>query len=282
MTKLSDKELVEFQDSPNDWYVRHARRILQERAASNRLDPGTHRSLADKAFGNGTVPHKLRALWALHVTGGLTDDLVLEALQHQSGFVQAWAVQLALEYSNPRPKIHNALVDLAESTRDRVVRLYVASGAQRRSVAESQPILDGLLSVPLESDQNLSLMMWYALEPLTAAKPEVGLQFAVKSGSSQLLEFTARRIAEIGSPGSLSVVVGGLSGIEEKSQLAMVRGINVAFKGHRQVSMPAEWQKVYPILAASSNGDLRQQALAIAVTFGDSRGVFHIANCPAQ
>src|SRR4029079_10535911 len=38
LQKLGDAELVELQFHKNDWFVRHARRILQERAASGRLN----------------------------------------------------------------------------------------------------------------------------------------------------------------------------------------------------------------------------------------------------
>ena len=73
MQKLDDDELVELQLNANDWYVRHARRILQERGAE--ADAGARASWPTMAF--DTSPTKraaLRALWALHVTGGLDED----------------------------------------------------------------------------------------------------------------------------------------------------------------------------------------------------------------
>ncbi len=38
LKKLSDVELAELVLDKNDWYVRHARRILQERAAAGKLE----------------------------------------------------------------------------------------------------------------------------------------------------------------------------------------------------------------------------------------------------
>ena len=35
--RLSDLDLVKLQTHPNDWYVRHARRILQERFAAGMI-----------------------------------------------------------------------------------------------------------------------------------------------------------------------------------------------------------------------------------------------------
>src|SRR6185503_470952 len=42
LTKLSDSELVKLQLHTNDWFVRHARRILQERSAAEKLASDTH------------------------------------------------------------------------------------------------------------------------------------------------------------------------------------------------------------------------------------------------
>ena len=44
LAKKSDKELVELLLDKNEWYVRHARRLLQERAANKKLDAGHART----------------------------------------------------------------------------------------------------------------------------------------------------------------------------------------------------------------------------------------------
>ena len=41
LAKLSDAELVQLQLHKNDWFVRKARRLLQERAAAGRLHLGS-------------------------------------------------------------------------------------------------------------------------------------------------------------------------------------------------------------------------------------------------
>ena len=41
VSRLSDAELVKLQSHKNDWFARHARRVLQERAAAGKLDPRT-------------------------------------------------------------------------------------------------------------------------------------------------------------------------------------------------------------------------------------------------
>src|SRR5207244_732099 len=76
LKKLSEKQLLELQINPNDWYVRHARRILQERGGN----PAVHEALSKIAFDHPEVPRRLRGLWALHVTGGLTEERLQRAL----------------------------------------------------------------------------------------------------------------------------------------------------------------------------------------------------------
>ena len=72
---LSDAELVTLQGHPNDWYVRHARVILQHRTVTGKLDSArVHRGLEAMLSDAKTQGKRLRALWALHVTGGLSNN----------------------------------------------------------------------------------------------------------------------------------------------------------------------------------------------------------------
>ncbi len=89
LTRLSDDELVKLQLHRNDWYVRHARRLLQERAAKPdwKGEP-VHQALREMlASGQRDVPQRLRALWALQVTGGLNPDHLLALLEDRSEHV---------------------------------------------------------------------------------------------------------------------------------------------------------------------------------------------------
>ncbi len=62
---LNDLQLVELQSHPNEWYVRMARRLLQERAAAGTLDSGAvHDQLWRIAREHAEVPRRLRHLGA--------------------------------------------------------------------------------------------------------------------------------------------------------------------------------------------------------------------------
>ncbi len=42
VSKLSDAELLKLQEHKNDWFVRHARRVLQERAVAGTAFQARH------------------------------------------------------------------------------------------------------------------------------------------------------------------------------------------------------------------------------------------------
>ena len=70
LTRLSDEELVKLQLHRNDWYVRHARRLLQERAGNKEwqgrpVHDALHQLLAAPQL---DAPQRLRVLWALPKT----------------------------------------------------------------------------------------------------------------------------------------------------------------------------------------------------------------------
>jgi putative membrane-bound dehydrogenase-like protein len=110
----SDEALVDAQLRRREWHVRHARRVLQERAAAGRLDAATIPRLRAMAglesgamvagiptgagyHGSETSSARLRLLWALHAVSGLTEAHVLILMRDRDEHVRAWAVQLASE-----------------------------------------------------------------------------------------------------------------------------------------------------------------------------------------
>src|SRR5690606_13661291 len=90
---LPDEALVRYQSHKNDWFVRMARRILQERHAAGKLEEGTIPALKAMLNEEEDVPRKLRALWALHVVEGLDDEEMIALLSDSSEYLRAWSIQ---------------------------------------------------------------------------------------------------------------------------------------------------------------------------------------------
>lgn len=197
LAAMSSLELVKLQAHKNDWFVRHARRLLQERGP----DPAVHAALAAMLRDHSEETRKLRALWALHSTGGLTPDLGLELLKSPHEYVRAWAVQLLCEKGQPSPVLLEELARLAQSDASPVVRLYLASAAQRIDLAARWPLVEALTMRGEDAlDQNLPLMIWYAAEPLVAADPARGAKLLAQSRIPRLQELISRRIAALALP----------------------------------------------------------------------------------
>jgi putative membrane-bound dehydrogenase-like protein len=224
LKKLSDGELVKLQLHVNDWWVRHARRILQERAATGKLAAGTHGALAQMVRENPDVTRKLRALWALHATGGLKEgalplndprflkrpldqmrnrvigpaapELLLELLEHKDENLRWWAVQLLSEDKSFPAMVLQRFANMAGNESSPFVRLSIASALQRVPLNARFTIARGLVSHAEDvNDQNLPLMIWYGIESAVPANRAEALRLASQSKIPLVRELIARRVA---------------------------------------------------------------------------------------
>src|SRR5687767_6093168 len=66
----SDAELAALHTHKSEWYVRNARRLLQERAASAKIDAAAIAALRRQSA-DADAAKALRAIWTLHTVGAL-------------------------------------------------------------------------------------------------------------------------------------------------------------------------------------------------------------------
>ena len=149
LATMSSEELVDLQLHRNDWYVQHARRLLQERGP----DPKVHARLQGILRDQPDVTRKLRAMWALHVTGGLREAALVTLLDAASEYVRSWAVALLVEGKTPSDGALQRLARLAREDSSALVRLYVASALQRVPVDKRWDILTGLMARAEDADR---------------------------------------------------------------------------------------------------------------------------------
>jgi putative membrane-bound dehydrogenase-like protein len=191
LSKLSDAELVALQGSANEFFVRGARRILQERGAK-----GAIAALKEMLGSAKDDAKRLRALWALHAVGGVDEALLLSELKHESPYVRGWVIQLACEEGRPSERLVAEFVRMAKEDKSQVVRLYLASAVQRMPAAQRWDILKGLVSHAEDAaDHNLPLMYWYGLEPLVGLDKAKALTIATTGKVPVVREFATRRLA---------------------------------------------------------------------------------------
>ena len=155
---MSSAELVKQLEHPG-WHASRARVLLAERR-DRTITP----ALQGKVLVEKDPLRTLQYLWALHVSGGLTDDISRQLLDHPAPAVRRWAVRLIGDPQRVPAATGDRLIRLAAEEGDITVRSQLAATA-RRLPAVSLPVLENLLQrPPAEVDPYLSLMIWWGLE----------------------------------------------------------------------------------------------------------------------
>jgi putative membrane-bound dehydrogenase-like protein len=277
LAALSSPELVALQLHPNEWHVRRARLLLQERGP----DPTVHAALLQIARTNPDVTRQLRALWALHVTRGLTSALALEFLRSPQPHVRGWTIQLMAEDRSPSPALRSAFAELAARDPSPVVRRFLASAAQRVAPDDRWPIVEALLMHGEDAgDHNLPLLYWYAAEPLVSLDPDRAMKLGTSSPLPALRPFFIRRQAEAAANASavgdqadasgLAALVQTLAATDDTTwQSEILSSLLGATDGRTDLKAPPGWDAAYRRLSASPDPALIAQADTLASRFGD-------------
>ena len=194
LVKASTEQLVKLQLHPNDWYVRHARRLLQERAAASEDLSLAHAQLRRIFQGNSEVPRKLRALWALYSSGGLDRRWLIQQAGHPDEHIRSWAVRLLVDDGPPDAATRTVLAELARGDPSWLVRMTLASALRRVPPGSRWPIAVRLgEAIQGTRDANLERMLWYAMEPEVVAQPQRAMQ-AVELQTPRIRTWMARRL----------------------------------------------------------------------------------------
>lgn len=304
LAKQSDAELVALALHRNDWIVRHARRLLQERAAAGSLQGDTTERLRKLFREQQDETRKLRALWALYAVAPDDDDSLLAALQSGLENVTAWGVTLSLDHRHDfqgREKIGREFLRLASPRlgggggaggggvggagvviRGDVVRRHLASAVTRLKPDDPFRVDVTFNLLKRRSDSATALMNWYAAEGLITADrkpPAQGIAVEMLNMGVGFSNFIARRAvlkAAQETPGGLTALLNELVRIaEENAKVNSVRGADVldgiaaALQGKRNIAAPPNWFACYKTFSESGFTNNISSARRLAVLFGD-------------
>lgn len=266
LKKMSDEALAGLQLSKSAWHARRARLILQERGGKGAVESSA-RDMLEKTFSeNSDADLRLRAMWTMHVYGGISGAELEKCLSDEDPHVRAWAIQLLCEDTSPSAEVSARFADMAKTDPSPVVRLYLASAMQRLDDKYAWPIAEALvLHGEDEDDHNLPKMIWFALERLVAPDPERALELARNSRLSILTRYVARRLAD---GNKLEELLAGLDA-DHPSHQQLLLGMRDAFEGMASVKPPANWSAAYERLQAKA-GPSARIALELAQKFGDA------------
>lgn len=288
----TDEELVRLaMESENEWFIRHARRILQERRALGQIDQERAKELMNKSDGFGKNLELnmaiLRLLWLQHVLLGpdvIQDEIKTMDFQdvfEVSAETRSWFIRCFTESKGLIPENYERRIQLAKEDPSPVVRLAIASALQSMPLERRWEILAGLTSHPEDaSDHNLPLMYWYAMEPLADANPQRALALAMSAGKNipMLREFMIRKLGSGELNETLKLLLDGLASAEDDAvRMTFLEGIWGALYGRKIPAEFANQADLFKTLStekqAADSPELYVLATKLRAAFGDASAV---------
>ena len=274
LARLETDELVKLQWHANEWVVRKARQVLQERGARGEDLREAHGALR-AAFAEEKSPvQKLRALWALYVTGGASPGFLRARLLNGNEHLRVWGIRLLVEQGAPSSEVAGRFTRMAREDESGLVLTYLASALQRIPVQARWDLGVALaLRSEFEADRVFPLMVWYGMEGAVSENPSNGVALVEKSRLSKVTALATRRIFEelAESPEAAAAVVKLMAEEPFASvRLAMLENIHEALEGVRNPKAPPTWATVAPRLINSEETGVRAAALELDALFGSA------------
>jgi putative heme-binding domain-containing protein len=268
----SDAELLNLLHHRNDWYSRRARVLLQQRAAEGRLTPAVAPRLEALFRDAPDAAGKLRALWALHLTGNATSALLRQALDHPEAHVRAWAVQLIAEDRAVEAEAVVKFGQLAKRDPSAVVRLAVTAALQRMPSTQRWDILSGLVTHAVDAaDHNLPKMLWFALEPLVTVDPTRALALASRGRIPVLARWTARRAVAADQLTAITAALGAAQANDPRQALLEGLRDGLSAQGRRDAEAPPTWAATAAALESAGDAAVRDLVAQVGQLFGDAK-----------
>ena len=274
LQKQTAVELAELHLHRNEWFSRHARRILHERSIRG-VDISDAISKLRKTFENSKdEPNRLRALWTLGIVGGFDETELTSLLKHESKHVRRWAIQFLVDRQQPQAATLRRIAELASTESSPKVRLALASALQRIPLESRLKIALGLTSYAEDdTDPYIPFMIWYGVEPFVREDTEAALQLAAESKLSVIRNLIARRAIDTTEPPIADVVSAVRSKANDDVRLDMLLGMLDALDGRGTQKTPKGWAGLYKQVSSSADPSLRSIAVRLATIFGDQQAI---------
>jgi putative membrane-bound dehydrogenase-like protein len=261
----SDEELVELQLQTSDWHARRARVILQNRANKNGISEKAVIRLNELLKNEPNQNYRLRALWTMHVSGSIGTEGLTESLKDEDEYIRAWAIQLLCEDKDVSDKVLNRFVEMANSEKSSVVRMYLAAALQRIDEGSRWKIAEALVKYADDAyDPNIPFMLWFGIEPLVSKDPAKALAIASKSQIPMVTNHISRRLVDADLLEELTAILESST----DNKLDLLKGMLDGMEGRVDIKEPSNWAKAYGQL--KSDNDFAAISLSIAQHFGNA------------
>ncbi|MDE0736644.1 MAG: hypothetical protein OSB47_12520, partial [Pirellulaceae bacterium] len=274
LQQQTDEQLAQLHLHSNEWFVRHARRILQERAVAGVDVTAAKKQLRAIFASDKNELNKLRALWTLYVLDDLKPAELVGWFDHDSQHVRRWAVRLLVDRQQPGQAAIDAMTRLAAVEESAKVRLALAVALQRIDLENRWAIAEALVSHGEDAvDPYLPLMIWYGVEPLVQADRQRALELAVASRLPRVRRFIARRALDAQQPVMEDVVQVALGVKAPQARLDLLQGMLDVLVQRGQQPAPKPWPALYRLASASGDATTRSVAVRLATIFGDKEAI---------
>ena len=240
---LSSESLVQVLSQTNKWFRQEALRLL-----GDRKDHSLIPELTDMVRTN-TGQLALESLWALNLSGGLTEAAALRTLEHSDPFVRLWTVRLLADEGALSTAVAARVLTLAKREENVEVRAQLACSAKRLPAYQALPLIHRLLEHGEDvSEKRLPLLIWWALEAHCAADRQAILDlfkdatvWRLALTQTHILQRLMQRYALSGTRQDLVTCAQLLRMAPGPDQTArLMAGFELAFKGRSLSTMPDE------------------------------------------
>ena len=274
LPRLSNAELVDLQLHKNDWLVRHARRLLQERYATGMNMDSAAKTLLQMYRSEPSTPKKLRILWAMKVINRLDDAFLLKQMSHADEHIRAWTVRLLCEDFDPPAEALGKFRYRAAEGPSKVVRLQLASALQRIKPELRWPIASALIQRTEDAnDQNLPLMYWYGIQELAETDINRFANLATTANIPLIRTHIARRASALADTKGAQAMAAALGRASSDHQSDILAGMLKGLEGRRSLRAPHDWRKTYAKLRTNADPQTRRDATRLALIFNDASAI---------
>lgn len=263
-------DLLKHLQHPNKWIRRQSALELCWRDAREIL-PDLEKLTLDPAN-----PHAFDALCALHMLGGLRDDIAIKLLLSPNPYLRRWTIRCLGDEPTISPNIAAALREIALREPHPEVRSQLLASLRRLPASTALPILRNMLNRDQDiNDPRIPLLLWWAVESKSISNHETLLSWFDEStlwhnelARQYVIHHLAKRWALSGSPDHLNACAELLRRApRDVDRTLVIQGITSAFTGGKMPTLPAALQA--PIDAHLKK--LLDNDLALAIHAGDSQ-----------
>ncbi len=246
LSKFTNAQLIKLLENNNKWFRQQA--MLQ---FANRRDKSIVPKLA-YILKSGKPDLALEALWAIHVSAGLSDEIAGIALDHQDQYVREWAVRLLGDRKKVSPVLSGRLILLAAKETSLAVRSQLASTAKRLAGPGSIAIIQNLIRNHDDSnDPDIPLLIWWAMEAKTGTDRDALISIFADKGIWQkrlvqevLLKRLMQRYIMSAGDADYKAAARLISLAPSKADAKiLMSGLREGLRGREAISLPAELNK---------------------------------------